>query len=79
MLCFVFSTAFFRISINEGLKPVTGDTTMKEVINMVKTVDLEKVRRGVDGLQKAISLLQEIGSGSRKEYEPRPIYKHLDD
>lgn len=59
---------------------VKEDTTIKDFIAMIKTIDFEKVRKGIDGVQKAISLIQDIGSNPKEnQYEPRPIYRHLDD
>lgn len=59
---------------------VKEDTTLKDFIAMIKTIDFEKVRKGIDGVQKAISLIQDLGTGSKEsQYEPRPIYRHLDD
>lgn len=59
---------------------VREDTTIKDLVNMMKNIDLEKVRKGIDGVQKAISLIQDLGNTQKKEeYEPRPIYRHLDD
>lgn len=61
-----------------------GDTSIKELFNMVKNVDLETVRKGVDGLQKAISLVQDFGGGSSaktaaSQYQARPMYKYFED
>lgn len=61
-----------------------GDTSLKELFNMVKNVDLETVRKGVDGLQKAISLVQDLGSHHTSKtpassYQARPMYKYFED
>lgn len=60
-----------------------NELAFKELINMVKNIDLEKVRSSIEGVQKTISLVQELGFGSsnkvREEYQGRPIYKPMDD
>lgn len=57
-----------------------GDTSLKDLFNMVKKIDLESVRKGAEGLQKAISLVQDFGSSkSTNTYQARPLYKHLED
>ena len=57
-----------------------SDITLKDLVGMVKKVDLESVRKGIDGVQKTISLIQGFGgSDSDSTYTPRPTYKHLDD
>ena len=59
---------------------VTENTTIKDLIGMVKRIDLSSVQKGIDGVQKTISLIQGLGSSAVKEgYTPRPIYQHLDD
>lgn len=60
-----------------------NEMAFKELVNMVKSIDLEKVRSGIEGVQKTISLVQDLGFGSnnkvREEYQGRPLYQHLDD
>ena len=61
---------------------VTNQKAFNELINMVKNVDLEKVRHGIEGVQKTISLVQDLGLGGTSNTEPyqaRPLYQHLDD
>lgn len=63
----------------------TNELAFKELINMVKNIDLEKVRSGITGVQKAISLVQDLGLGgnnnntNNNEYQSRPVYQHFDD
>ena len=62
----------------------TNEQAFKELINMVRNIDLEKVRSGIEGVQKTISLVQDLGFGNsnnrvREEYQGRPIYRHMDD
>lgn len=61
-----------------------NEIAFKELVNMVKNIDLEKVRSGITGVQKAISLVQDLGFGggnnnNRQPYEARPMYQHFDD
>lgn len=60
----------------------SSENAFRELINTVKTINLEKVQKGINSLQKTISLVQELGSSNNttpKEYERRPIYKHFED
>ena len=61
-------------------------SSVSELINMVKSVDLDSVQKTVGSLQKTIGLLQDIGIGGatssavkEASYEPRPMYKYFDD
>lgn len=58
-----------------------GDTPIKDIFNMVKQMDLDTVRKGVDGLQKAVGLMQNLTSSRRgnTNYQARPLYQHLED
>ena len=62
----------------------TNELAFKELVNMVKNIDLEKVRSGINGVQKAISLVQDLGFGNKNNndtqpYEGRTLYQHFDD
>ncbi len=58
-----------------------GDTSLKDLFNMVKKIDLDSVKKGAEGLQKAIALVQDFSLGSKQtnNYQARPLYKHLED
>jgi len=57
-----------------------GDTSLKEIFNMIKSMDLDTVKKGVDGLQKAVALLQDLTTTKKEsEYQARPLYRHLED
>ncbi len=62
----------------------TPSTSFQDVFNMVKKMDLETVRKGVTGLQKAIGIVQDLGIGKdnspvSNEYERRTTYQNMDD
>ena len=60
-----------------------GDTSLKDIFNVVKQIDLDTVKRGVDGLQKAVGLIQDIvgnkNSNNQSNYQRRPMYKYFED
>lgn len=62
-------------------KNMTVDKSFKEIVQMVKNINLEKVQKGIDSIQKTISLVQDFGGGNatNNQYEKRPIYKHFED
>lgn len=57
------------------------DSSINELITIIKNINLESVRRVVDGLQKTIGLIQEIGGTKENsnEYQRSPVYEDLDD
>ena len=61
-------------------KSLIGDTSLKDLFNMVKSIDLESVRKGAEGLQKAIALVQSITTPTQANtYQARPLYQHFED
>ena len=61
-------------------KMTVGDTSLKDLFNMIKKVDLESVRKGAEGLQKAIALVQDFTkSNINNVYKARPLYQHFED
>ena len=60
-----------------------GDTSLKDIFNVVKQIDLDTVKKGVDGLQKAVGLIQDItgnkSSNNQANYQRRPMYKYFED
>ena len=67
-------------SATKNITSTVGDTSLKDLFNMVKKIDLESVRKGAEGLQKAIALVQDFGSSkTTNNYQARPLYKHLED
>ncbi|MEG1495032.1 MAG: spore coat protein YlbD [Bacilli bacterium] len=71
---------------NYLLKPVsninTKNTSLTDIVQMVKGIDLETVRKGIDGVQKAIGLVQGFTSPkveTPSTYSARPMYKYFED
>ena len=65
-------------------KEISKETTLNDIVTTIKGVDLETVQNGIQNMQKAISLLQDIGIGKAKDipkstYEPRQMYKYFED
>ena len=71
------------ISKNTELSNSNNQTSIKDIINMVKNIDLDSVQKGVNNLQKTIGLLQDIGIGKPANevytYEPKPLYQYFED
>ena len=75
------SSSISNTTASTKISPTTlGDTSIKEIFNMIKQMDLETVRRSVDGLQKAVGIVQDLTSGKKtNNYQARPLYQHLED
>lgn len=64
---------------SSSLKP---EDAVKELVTMIKGIDLASIQKGITNVQKTISLVQDLGIGSAKDisnYEARPTFRHFDD
>ncbi len=60
---------------------------LTDIINSLKKVDMNTVREGINGLQKAIGLVQDFTKKGdvtdkidvKEPYKPRPIYRRFED
>lgn len=61
----------------------TSSPSFKEITNLIRNIDLDTVRKSVDGLQRAVSLISEIVPTNNDinipNYEERPINKYYED
>lgn len=63
---------------------VNFSNNFKDLLNMVKGVDLNTVQKGLNSLDKAIEAFKGIlpdkaGASVKDVYEPRPTYKYFED
>ncbi len=54
-------------------------TGLDELIKMIQGVNLDSVKKTVDGLSKAVSIIQSIGTNKSEEYEQTRKYEDLND
>ena len=71
----------FTPTTNEMTQTINGN--FQDVINIFKNMDLETLQRGVNGLEKAVSLLSDLTASNEKPivntYQERPINKYYED
>lgn len=76
------NTSSYYDSSDSVLNNMKPEEAVKELVSMIKGIDLEKVRKGITSVQKTISLVQDLGIGKQSTtntYESRPIYQHFED
>lgn len=76
----------FNNYLNTNTNTVTTNnktTSFNEVVNMFRNMDLETIQRGVNSLQKAVSLVEEImpknENNNIPNYDERPINRYYED
>ena len=57
-------------------------TSVNDIINMVKNIDLESIQKNITNISKALGLVQSLITKdeiSTDNYTPRPLYKKFED
>lgn len=59
------------------------ETSFKDIFDYIKNLDLDNVKKNIDGISKIISLFQDLALGknisNNDEYKKRPVYKNFED
>ncbi|MGI6324513.1 MAG: spore coat protein YlbD [Bacilli bacterium] len=73
---------------NEYLTTETNNQSefgLGDVLNNLRNINVDSINKGLSGLQKALSLAQELfvkresPNNAEEPYIPRPIHRHFDD
>ncbi len=57
----------------------------KEIVNMCRNIDVNKVQEGITSLQKTLGLFGDLfinkdsNNSSKNNYNPRPLYRRFED
>ena len=58
-------------------------TTLNDIVNMAKNIDMDKFQDGVNSLSKAVGLFSDLfankSNPSTNTYKPRAVYKRFED
>lgn len=60
----------------------TNKTTLTDVINLAKNIDVDKLQDGVNSISKAVGLFSELFANNKNNtstYKPRAVYQRFDD
>ena len=66
---------------DEYKKDNTKKTTLTDVINLAKNIDVNKLQDGVNSISKAVGLFSELFTSNKETnvYKPRAVYQRFDD
>ena len=65
---------------SSGVSMSSAENTFKELVSMAKGINLDKVQKGIENVQKTISLIQDFGTNNvTSNYEKRPVFRKFDD
>ena len=58
-------------------------TTINDIVNMAKNIDMDKFQDGINSLSKAVGLFSDLfankSSTNTNTYKPRAVYRRFDD
>ena len=73
----------YKGDVKTNSTTTNGNATFKDLLNMVKGIDLNTVQKGLNSLDKAIEAFKGLApSGAAanvSNYEPRPTYRYFED
>lgn len=57
------------------------DYSLTKIFNSLKNINVDSIKKNIDGVQKAISLFQQLTKKEETKdvYEPRPMYRRFED
>ena len=68
---------------NEYKKDSSKKTTLSDIINLAKNIDVDKLQDGVNSISKAVGLFSELFTNNKtnntSSYQPRAVYQRFDD
>lgn len=68
------------------LKDITKTSAFTDFIAFLKTINLDSLQEGIGSIQRVLGVFQDfsgnkdsVDNTDKKEYKPRPLYKHFED
>ena len=67
----------------EEVITTTSSIGMLDVLNWLKTINLDKMQESISSVQRVLGVLEDLGTNNntntKPEYKPRPLYKNFED
>lgn len=70
---------------NETVKDISKTTAFADFLAFLKTFNLDSLQEGIGSIQRVLGVFQDFSNNKsntkddKKEYKPRPLYKHFED
>ena len=69
-----------------SISDITKTSAFTDFIAFLKTINLDSLQEGIGSIQRVLGVFQDFSSNKdnstntdKKEYKPRPLYKHFED
>lgn len=70
----------------KSISDITKTSAFADFIAFLKTINLDSLQEGIGSIQRVLGVFQDFSSNKdsvdstdKKEYKPRPLYKHFED
>lgn len=69
----------------EDVKDISKSAAFADFLSFLKTINLDSLQEGIGSIQRVLGVFQDFSSNKssttegKKEYKPRPLYKHFED
>ena len=71
---------------NNSISDITKTSAFTDFIAFLKTINLDSLQEGIGSIQRVLGVFQDFSGNKensnntdKKEYKPRPLYKHFED
>lgn len=69
-----------------SISDITKTSAFNDFIAFLKTINLDSLQEGIGSIQRVLGVFQDFSGNKdnssntdKKEYKPRPLYKHFED
>lgn len=83
------SDVWKKYLVSDNNKGSVGDVSktsaFADFLAFLKTIDLDSLQEGIGSIQRVLGVFQDfsgnksVDDNEKKEYKPRPLYKHFED
>ena len=83
------SDVWNKYLMSDNNKSSVGDVSktsaFADFLAFLKTIDLDSLQEGIGSIQRVLGVFQDfsgnksVDDNEKKEYKPRPLYKHFED
>ncbi len=73
---------YLKVNTVRTATTVATEGTSFDIMNFIKSIDLDNLQEGVNSVQRVLGLLQDMNPSKKTNInvnKPRPLYKHFED
>ena len=71
------------LNSNEVIEKKDSTNSLNDFVSIFKNIDLDSLQKSIESIQRVLGVFQDITNSNKedvkKEYVPRPLYRHFED